>query len=601
MYPRKATLRLAALIRPIINQSCRLLGLPDIDSLEAQLQEQTAKLQQMAEQQKALYRVISKIRASLEVETIFRTATKETCKLLRVERVAVYRFFEDWGGEFVSDFEFAEPGWDDLKVLGKNTVWIDSYLQQHQGGRYRHNQTLVVSDIYKAGLSQCHVDILEQFHIRAYATAPIFVKHKLWGVLAAYQHSKPHDWQPLAIEFLAQVAGQLGFAVQQAELLAQTKQRAQDLHEASKQQQILFNLIAEIRESLDLDTLFKTTAKEVRKALRASRVGIYCFDPDTNYCYGEFVSESVLPAYDSAIAIKVHDRCFGEQYAVHYQRGRMQVLADIYNAGLKDCHITVLEQFQVKAQIITPLMKGTTLWGLLCVHQCDGSREWATSEIEFVKQLAAQFSVALEHSNLLAQTRLQASQLTQTLEALKEAHLRLEELARLDGLTQIPNRRHFDEVLIKEWQRLRQERKFLSLIMFDIDHFKLYNDFYGHQAGDNCLIKIAHAVQEILRRPTDLLARYGGEEFAVILPFTDRAGAIEVAQRIQSTIKSLGIPHAGVSTDRSIVTLSLGITSQIPEIGKTPEELIFEADRALYQAKNQGRNTWACSAQIQKT
>jgi GAF domain-containing protein len=129
-----------------------------------------------------------------------------------------------------------------------------------------------------------------------------------------------------------------------------------------------------------------------------------------------------LPDYDSTIAIKVKDDCFGEKYAVAYHQGRIQVLSDVYQAGLKDCHLQLLEQFQIKAQIVVPLMKGKTLWGLLCVHQCRCSREWKTPEIQFIRQLAAQFNVALEHSELLEQSRSQAHQLAQANHALELAN-----------------------------------------------------------------------------------------------------------------------------------------------------------------------------------
>ena len=588
MNKRKIKSRLATLCRPIINLMSELFGLPSIDYLEAQLQQKTQQLEQISAQQGAIYRVISKIRASLDIETIFRTTTKETCKLLGVERVSVYRFSEDWGGQFVEDFEFTEPGWDDYAKLSKKTIWNDSYLKEHKGGRYRHNETFVVQDIYTAGLSQCHVEILEQFHIRAFATAPIFVKQKLWGILAAYQHSQAHNWQISEVKFLTQVAAQLGIALQQAQQLAEVEQKAKDLQETGQQQKILFNLISEIRESLDFDTLFKTTAKEVRKALECDRVGLFRFDADSNYCFGEFVAESVLPVYSSVLLKKVQDNCFGEQYAIHYQQGCMQVLDDIYNAGLQNCHIQVLEEFQIRAQIIVPLMMGSTLWGLLCIHQCENIRKWSQNEIQFVKQLAAQFSVALQHSNLLAQTRSQAEELSQTLDALQEANLKLENLARIDGLTQIPNRRYFDEFLDQEWRRVVREKQFLSIIMFDVDHFKLYNDFYGHQAGDKCLVKIAQTAQKIVKRPADLLARYGGEEFAVILPNTDKQGASIVAAEIQSAVKDLGIPHTEV--EKQIITISLGVATQLPSIDQTVQELILEADRALYKAKEQGRD-----------
>jgi diguanylate cyclase (GGDEF)-like protein len=575
---------------------CKLLGQPSISNLTTQLQERNIQIEQLEEQARALYRVISKIRASLEIETIFRIATKETCKLLRVERIAVYRFNETWGGEFIYDFEFAEPGWDDIDTLGKNLVWNDSYLQEHQGGRYRHNETLVVADIYTAGLSQCHVEILEQFQIRAYATSPIFVGEKLWGVLAAYQHSQPHEWKKLEIQFLSQIATHLGFAVKQAELLAQAEQRAAELHKANEQQEILFNLVAEIRESLNLDTLFKTTAREVRKALRADRVGIFRFYPKSNYTSGEFVAENVLPDYDSAIATKVKDNCFGEKYAVDYQQGRIQVLSNIYEAGLQDCHIAILEQFQIKAQIIVPLMKGQALWGLLCVHHCRCSREWQKSEIQFIRQLAAQFNVALEHSELLEQSRSQANQLAQTNQALELANSQLEKLSKLDGLTKIANRRCFDEFLKREWNRLQRNGNYLSLIIFDIDYFKVYNDYYGHLAGDKCLIQIARAAQSVLKRPTDLIARYGGEEFIVLLPNTNESGAIKITRLIHKCIEELKIPHTQKNGFQNFVTVSLGVASQIPTTKVSPQELINAADKALYKAKEQGRNRWVCAA-----
>jgi diguanylate cyclase (GGDEF)-like protein len=578
---------------------CKLLRQPSVSDLKNQLYEKNIQIQQLEAQERALYRVISKIRASLELETIFRTATKETCKLLRVERIGVYRFYENWGGEFVSDFEFAEPGWDDVEPFERNLIWNDTYIQENQGGRYRNNETLVVSDVYLAGLSKCHLEILEQFHIRAYATAPIFVGKRLWGVLAAYQHSQPHEWQKLEIQFLSQIAMQLGFAVKQAELLAQAEQKAADLHKANQQQEILFNLVAEIRGSLNLDTLFKTTVREVRKALRADRVGIFRFDVDSNYTSGQFVAENVLPDYDSVIAIKVKDDCFGEKYADAYHQGRIQVLEDVYQSGLRDCHLLVLEEFQIKAQIVVPLMKGKTLWGLLCVHQCRCSREWTTSEVQFIRQLAAQFNVALEHSKLLEQFRFQANELAQANHALETANSKLKELTKLDSLTQIANRRCLDECLEQEWKRLKRTGNYLSLVLFDIDHFKDYNDYYGHLAGDECLIQVARAAQSVLKRPTDLLARYGGEEFIAILPNTNESGAIKVTKLIHKSITELKICHPKKNSPQNFVTISLGVATQIPTEESSVQELIDAADKALYKAKEQGRNRWVCATKIQ--
>jgi GAF domain-containing protein len=475
MCPHNSRSPVKVISKKFIDLICTLLNLPTISELQSQINHKNLELQQKEEKEKALYRVISKIRASLNVDTIFRTTTKETCKLLRVERIAVYRFNEDWGGEFVSDFEFVEPDVDHIENIGKNTIWNDSYLQQHQGGRYRQNETLYVSDIYTANLSQCHIEILEQFYIRAYATAPIFIGQKLWGILSAYQHSQPYNWQKSDIHFLTQVASQLGFALQQAEFLTAMERKVNELNQASQRQQILFDLVAEIRESLDMNVLFNTTVREIRKALQVDRVGIFKFDPESNFCCGEFMAESVLPIYDSAIDVKVKDSCFGESYAVLYQQGSSQVINNVDDANLQECHLQILQQFEIKAQILVPLLKGNKLWGLLCVHQCSSPRIWQTEEVQFVKQLAAQFSVALEHSELLENSKIQAQKLIYINQELEKANSSLERLNNLDSLTQIANRRRFDDYLATEWQRHLREQKPLALILADIDYFKGYN------------------------------------------------------------------------------------------------------------------------------
>lgn len=175
--------------------------------------------------------------------------------------------------------------------------------------------------------------------------------------------------------------------------------------------------------------------------------------------------------------------------------------------------------------------------------------------------------------------------------ALQAANEKLERLATLDGLTQIPNRRRFDEYLEQEWQRLVREQKPLSLILFDVDFFKPYNDHFGHQQGDEGLIAVAQAANQAVKRAADLLARYGGEEFGVILPNTRRAGAESVAKAIQAAIAELQLPHP-LSTVNDYLTVSLGIASVVPSAAQSPEDLIAAADAALYQAKRRGRNRY---------
>ena len=163
----------------------------------------------------------------------------------------------------------------------------------------------------------------------------------------------------------------------------------------------------------------------------------------------------------------------------------------------------------------------------------------------------------------------------------------LEALSTVDGLTGIPNRRRFDDVLTEEWKRAERDVTFLSLIMIDIDFFKDFNDRYGHQQGDDCLKRVAQTLMNSVHRPADCVARYGGEEFACILPGTDIKGAIRVAEGMRHDIEALHIPH-----DRSLiaehVTISLGAATILPAKLNSPETLIKEADKALYLAKESG-------------
>ena len=175
---------------------------------------------------------------------------------------------------------------------------------------------------------------------------------------------------------------------------------------------------------------------------------------------------------------------------------------------------------------------------------------------------------------------------------LQLANQELEKLATIDGLTQIANRRDFDRCFQREWKQLKRQQQPLSLILFDVDYFKNYNDYYSHQIGDDCLVAIAQAAKAVITRPNDLVARYGGEEFAVILPNTDRAGAITIAERIQKAIRELHIPHArSLVSDR--VSVSLGIATMVPTRKSSSAELIGQADRSLYAAKQQGRDRYS--------
>ena len=172
---------------------------------------------------------------------------------------------------------------------------------------------------------------------------------------------------------------------------------------------------------------------------------------------------------------------------------------------------------------------------------------------------------------------------------LLDTNLVLQRLMNSDGLTGLSNRRHFDEYLELEWRRAMREQQQLSLLMIDVDYFKVYNDSFGHLAGDEALRQVAEAIRGSCSRPTDLPARYGGEEFALVLPNTSPGGARLVAEKLRQTVHGLAIPHTAPQAD-SRLTVSIGLATQTPPQGSHCRQLISAADKGLYLAKDSGRN-----------
>ena len=211
--------------------------------------------------------------------------------------------------------------------------------------------------------------------------------------------------------------------------------------------------------------------------------------------------------------------------------------------------------------------------------------------------LAAVVETALSCKKETDRLKIREQDLIKTVSHLEADNRRMYRLSHMDALTGIPNRRHYDVTLVKEWRRARREGMPLSLLMIDIDYFKPYNDTYGHQAGDECLYRIANLVRQALRRPADFLARYGGEEFAVILPDTGAEGALRVAEKIRIMVLDSLIVH-GAPGAPPYVTVSVGAATVRPESGLCRLQLMAEADGAMYRAKERGGNQTAVAQLI---
>ncbi|HEY9659352.1 MAG TPA: GAF domain-containing protein, partial [Allocoleopsis sp.] len=402
--------------------------------------EQARRLTKAAAQEQALNRVITRIRQTSELESIFSITTQEVRRLFNIERVTIYKFREDYFGDFVTESE--SGGW--RKLVGSG--WEDPYLNEHQGGRFRDNQPLVVDDIYtgetiwedgkfnlqkpKRLLTDCHIEALDFFEVKSCAVVAIFQGQKLWGLLSAFQNTGPRHWDESEVKLLMRVADQLGVAIQQAEYLAQLKTRTIELAKSSERQQNFLriidrvgqSLIDKIRLSKDVETIFGTTTQQIRQLLQVDRVAVYRFNPDWS---GEFIAESVSSGWIQLVGPNIRtvweDSYLQETQGGRYRRNESFAVADIYEAGHSPCHVEVLEQFQIRAYLIVPMFAGETLWGLLAAYQNSGPRQWEETEVSLMAQVGAQLGLALQQASYLEQLQTQAQQLTEAAEREKAA------------------------------------------------------------------------------------------------------------------------------------------------------------------------------------
>jgi len=264
-------------------------------------------------------------------------------------------------------------------------------------------------------------------------------------------------------------------------------------------------------------------------------------------------------------------------FALDGPRALEMALAQLPDLILLDAMMPGMDGYQVCAALRAhpALQDIPVIFVTALTHPEDETRALEAGAVDFISK---PFNVAVARARV-------RSQLT-----IKRQADAMRELSRTDSLTGVANRRSFNHALEAEWRRCARAGAALSLIMIDIDHFKLYNDHYGHQAGDVCLQQVGLALSSCAARPQDLLARYGGEEFVLLLPQEAQAGASVVAQRVLETLRRLQIPHAGSPT-AAFVTASLGVCTLLPPFeGRSSDQLIRSADQQLYRAKQSGRD-----------
>lgn len=351
--------------------------------------------------------------------------------------------------------------------------------------------------------------------------------------------------------------------------ITERKQLEELLQSQLQKEEALNRVIQIIRNSLDLSTIFSTAVIDISELLEVEQVAIFQYLPEQEV-WLTVAEYRQNPHINSLMEQKIPDR----ENPIASQLKKLKIV-QLNDASLAQDEINHrLAQSFPGAWLLIPLHFNSVAWGSLTLLKPQ-QYSWQESEIEIAREIAEQLAMAIYQSELYHQVQV--------------ANEELKRLATIDGLTQIANRRRFDEYLNLEWLRLRREKSPLSLILFDIDYFKLYNDTYGHLAGDDCLRQVAIAISDIFRRPGDLFCRYGGEEFAVVLPYTNLSGATYLAELIRQAIHYLQIPHNQSSVSNHL-TVSLGVACTIPNAQLSPQNLINVADRALYTAKQQGRD-----------
>ncbi|MEM0980908.1 MAG: diguanylate cyclase [Cyanobacteria bacterium P01_H01_bin.58] len=328
----------------------------------------------------------------------------------------------------------------------------------------------------------------------------------------------------------------------------------------------------EISRTQNLDETVRQVMAEVRAFMGVDRfVIINLNDKMAGTVQYEAHDDNVRSMMDWTLR---HTWVVREKLLARYRQGYPTAVTDIRSQKLDSSELTFLEYFQIASDLTVPLVQDNTLWGLLSIHHSQ-PRDWQGEDHRLLTTLGTQFMTVIQRYKLH--------------QALTEANQKLQRFAYLDGLTHVANRRRFNQFLHHEWRRLMREQAPLALIMADIDNFKAYNDLYGHQVGDECLRRVAGVLRSVIQRPADMVARYGGEEFVIVLPNTGLVGAETVAEKMRILIRQQKIPHRGSNVDR-LVTLSLGVASMRPHPLKSSDELVEAADRALYQAKEAGRD-----------
>ena len=337
-----------------------------------------------AQSSNVLNHILSRMRQSLTRHDVMNNAVQEIRQAFNTDRVIIYQFKNDWCGTIVA--EAVANGY--RRTLGED---VTDPMREGLIERYRDGRVRSMNDIYAEGLTDCHRELLEGFQIRASITAPVLINGKLVGLLCVHHCSGPRTWQEEDIELFRQLTMQLGFTLDQAELLERQTLNA-------TRSQLISDAVASMRRTLDESSIMQMATEKTLAALRVDRVIVYFFNKE--FTSGTIVAESVMPGYARILHRHIHDPLLPECIE-KFRDGGYSIINNVDAVKIAPCHREILKTIQVQANLVVPMIADGELIGLMGAHQCSGPREWDEQDILLMRQLGIQVGYALDQAALL--------------------------------------------------------------------------------------------------------------------------------------------------------------------------------------------------------
>lgn len=515
--------------------------------------------------------IVGSMRRSLNLDEMLNTLAKELSDSISCSRVAIALMDKNkHSGDYIEfGYIYAQEGIlnSQRKFQIARSSSVNMTMQELESQIFESIEEKELNDLF---LPVKHAPNNWK-EIHSLVLVPISSNNKFLGLLLVEEHDVNRIWLNSEIELIEDIADHLAVAIEQSSLFEMTKTLAE-------QEQLINHIVRSVRSSLDLDTILNTVSIELGRALNVDRCQIVQPTADGPLTVTHEFYNPLLPAnkglsvfsdlmnFSPDSEVKVQDSILGIPSAASASNmNRSELQAAAINDTAKDPRTATFHNFlelcQSKSLVSAPLIDGDNLLGILLVHQCQAKRVWQDHEVRLVMSIADQVSVAISHARLFAQVKHQAIS---------------------DGLTGLYNHVYIKNRIKEEIKRARRKGTTCSLLMVDLDKLKQINDNLGHLMGDTAIKQVARVLKNILRSG-DTAARYGGEEFGIILPDTSLNEANLIAERICREVNAQNIPGLGR------ISVSIG-ASCYPQQAIDPDDLMIKADKALYVAKNGGRN-----------